>query len=302
MKTPVLFISHGAPTFALEPGALGPQLERLGECIVGVEAVLVISPHWQTPGVRVMTTPAPETIHDFGGFAPELYRLRYDVAGQPSVAARAASLLQQAGFDVAFDDRRGLDHGAWVPLRYLLPKAQTPVLQISMPHDLDPNGALQLGRALAPLRESGVLIVGSGSLTHNLYEVRKAASDDQAAYALEFARWARQAVAARDVESLLAYRRKAPHAQRAHPTEEHFLPLLVTLGASDSADAVTTIEGGMTYGVLSMDSYAWGLNEAQATPPTRDRHGSSEKRSHLSDAEIAAICHPLQFTSPQVQP
>jgi 4,5-DOPA dioxygenase extradiol len=261
MKTPVLFISHGAPTFALEPGMLGPELERLGERIAGVQAVLVISPHWQTRGIRVMTTIAPETIHDFGGFPAELYRLRYAVAGQPSLAMRAGSLLEQAGFSVSFDERRGLDHGTWVPMRHLLPKAQIPVFQISMPHDLDPHSALAFGRALAPLRQSGVLIVASGSLTHNLYEVRTGAQDE-ASYALEFARWVQEAVVTRDVERLLAYRREAPHAERAHPTEEHFLPLLVALGASDDADEVTSIEGGMTYGVLSMDSYAWGVDQS----------------------------------------
>lgn len=307
MKAPVMFISHGAPTFAIEPGVLGPQLERLGKRLAGLHAVLVISPHWQTSGIKVMTSPAPETLHDFGGFPAELYRLRYDVAGQPSLATRAAALLQEAGFTVEVDDRRGLDHGAWVPLRHMLPEARTPAFQVSMPHHLDTHGAVLLGRTLAPLRDSGVLILGSGSLTHNLHEFRTGATKESH-YAQEFARWVREAVVDRDTESLLAYQRKAPHALRAHPTQEHFLPLLVALGASAQTDDLVAIEGGMTYEVLSMDSYAWGIDESLQTSMTRNetRRVAApawlSESARLSERELAAICHPLQFTSPQVQP
>jgi 4,5-DOPA dioxygenase extradiol len=255
---PVLFISHGAPTFALEPGALGPRLTKLGEQLDGVAAVLVVSPHWQTPGVRVMATAAPETIHDFGGFPRALYEMRYPARGAPEVAAEAARLLRQAGFDVTLDERRGLDHGTWVPLRYLLPRGNVPVFQVSMPMDLDPAGAFRLGQALAPLRKRGVLIVGSGSLTHNLHEVRQDAVED-AKYAREFARWVADAVAAGARQRLVDYRRLAPHAERAHPTDEHFLPLMVAMGASAETETPERIEGGMTYGTLSMDSYAWGV-------------------------------------------
>lgn len=298
MKAPVLFISHGAPTFAIEPGALGPELERLAKRMAGIQAVLVVSPHWQTRNVKVMTTREPDTIHDFGGFAPELYRLRYAAAGQPEIAARAALLLQRAGFEVALDDTRGLDHGAWVPLRHMFPDASIPVFQVSMPHDLDAEGALHLGRALAPLRDSGVLIVGSGSLTHNLYEVA-ARTSTSARYAEEFAQWVREAVIRKDAQSVLSYRRQAPHAERAHPTAEHFLPLVVALGAASDADDVIAIDGGMTYGVLSMDSFAWGLGTHDSMRRLRERRGTDS--IDLPDDAVAAICHPLQFFSPQVQ-
>ena len=301
MKAPVMFISHGAPTFAIEPGVLGPRIERLGKRLTGLHAVLVISPHWQTRGIKVMTSPAPETLHDFGGFPAELYRLRYDVAGQPSLAMRAAALLQEAGFAVEVDDRRGLDHGAWVPLRHMLPEARTPVFQVSMPHDLDTHGALLLGRTLAPLRESGVLILGSGSLTHNLYEFRTGETKESH-YAKGFARWVREAVVDRDIESLLAYQHEAPHARRAHPTQEHFLPLLVALGASAQTDNLIAIDGGMTYGVLSMDSYAWGIDESLQPRMRGNKTRRVAVTAGLSESELAAICHPLQFTSPKVQP
>lgn len=252
---PSLFVSHGSPMFAVEPGQLGPRLAALGRSLEGVRAVLVVSPHWQTRGLRVMGTARPDTIHDFGGFPPVLYTLRYDVAGAPDVAEQAATLLANAGFAVAIDEQRGLDHGAWVPLRHLRPEGDLPVFQVSLPHDIDAAGALRLGAALAPLREQGVMIIGSGSMTHNLYEFRQHIQDPE--YAQQFADWIQAAVARRDVDGLVDYRRQAPHAQRAHPTEEHYLPLLVALGASRPEDASQFIEGGMTYGVLSMDSYLW---------------------------------------------
>jgi len=256
---PSMFISHGSPMFALEPGRLGPNLRAIGQSLRGITAVLVVSAHWQTRGVRVGTSPAPETIHDFGGFPPPLYALQYPAPGAPGLAQDAARLLVQASFEVTPDEHRGLDHGAWVPLRYLFPQADMPVFQVSLPQDIDAVGALRLGQALAALRERGVLVVGSGSLTHNLYEFRQHIRDPE--YAQEFADWVRAAVVARDVEALVDYRRRAPHGERAHPTEEHYLPLLVAMGASLGADATRLVEGGMTYGVLSMDSFGFGLPE-----------------------------------------
>jgi 4,5-DOPA dioxygenase extradiol len=257
---PSLFISHGSPMFALEPGLLGTNLRALGQSLRDVAAVLVVSPHWQPPDLRVGSSVAPETLHDFAGFPAPLYELQYPAPGAPALAQDAAHLLAQAGFEVVLDERRGLDHGAWVPLRHLFPDADKPVFQVSLPRDIDAAGALRLGRALAPLRERGVLIVGSGSLTHNLYEFRQHVHDPE--YAQEFADWVRDALAARDVAALIDYRRRAPHAARAHPSEEHYLPLLVAAGASDDRDATRLIEGGMTYDVLSMDSFAFGLPHA----------------------------------------
>jgi 4,5-DOPA dioxygenase extradiol len=263
---PSLFISHGSPMWALEPGLLGPALGRIGHTLTDLTAIVVVSPHWQTRGLRVTGTPAPETIHDFGGFPAPLYTLRYTPPGAPVLAADVARMLDDAGFDPAIDPQRGLDHGAWVPLRYLRPAADVPVLQVSLPHDIDAAGALRLGQALAPLRERGVLVVGSGSLTHNLYEFRQHIRDPE--YAQDFADWVAGAVRRRDVDALVHYRERAPHAARAHPTEEHYLPLLVAFGASHAAESATLIEGGMTYGVLSMDSFGFGMPEAATAHPT----------------------------------
>jgi 4,5-DOPA dioxygenase extradiol len=260
---PSLFISHGSPMFALEPGLLGPNLRAVGESLADITAVLVVSPHWQTRGVRVASSAAPETIHDFGGFPAPLYQLQYPAPGASAVAQDAARRLSDAGFEVALDERRGLDHGAWVPLRYLFPRADVPVFQVSLPQHIDAAGALRMGQALAPLRQRGVLVIGSGSLTHNLYEFRQYIRDPE--YAQAFVDWVRAAVAARDVAALVDYRRRAPYAERAHPTEEHYLPLLVATGASFATDAARLVEGGMTYGVLSMDSFAFGLPDAAHT-------------------------------------
>jgi 4,5-DOPA dioxygenase extradiol len=173
------------------------------------------------------------------------------------LAAEVVALLVAAGIEASVDARRGLDHGAWVPLRYIAPAADVPVLQVSLPHSIDTAGALRLGEALRPLRDAGVLVIGSGSLTHNLYEFRSHIADPD--YAQVFADWVAAAVARRDVAALVDYRARAPHAARAHPTEEHYLPLLVALGASDADEPGTVIAGGMTYGVLSMDSFGFGL-------------------------------------------
>ena len=260
-RAPALFVSHGAPTFALEPGLLGPRLTALGRQLANVAAVLVVSPHWQTTGpIRVMHAARPDTLHDFRGFPEPLYELQYPAPGAPAVARATVERLRASGLEAQVDDARPLDHGAWVPLRYLLPEASVPVFQVSLPRNLTPAGALELGQALAPLRERGVVILGSGSMTHNLAEFRGPVSDPE--YARDFAAWVQRAVTRGDIGALIDYRARAPHAARAHPTEEHYLPLLVALGAATPTEPVTPIDGGITHGILSMDCYAWGMNPA----------------------------------------
>jgi len=262
---PALFISHGAPTFALEPGLLGPRLSSIGERLDNVKALLVVSPHWQTEHTAIMTTPYPPTLHDYGGFPRELYRIEHPAIGHPALATEIGQSLADTGRHIQLDHRRGLDHGAWVPLRYLDPKAQIPSFQVSLRSNLDAAGAVRLGKALAPWRRQGVAIIGSGSLTHNLLEFRDGRADE-AAYTAEFTDWVRDAVVRRDVAELVDYRRLAPHARRAHPTQEHFLPLLVALGASFDEESVHVIDAGTTHGVLSMESYAWGLRQSGVVP------------------------------------
>lgn len=256
MKLPTLFISHGAPTFALEPHQLGLRLTELGRKLPVPQAILVFSPHWMTPDLRVGTSSKPRTIHDFGGFPRALYSLQYPVAGQPALAGKVMELLKGHGLNPIADEEMGLDHGAWVPLMHLYPRAEIPVFQVSMPARIDQNGAWALGQALAPLREEGVLLVGSGSLTHNLYEVRF--NDEHSdAYAAEFSGWVENTISEGDGVLLKDTILKAPHARRAHPTAEHLWPLMFAAGAAatDGKLQGTLIPGGILHGVLSMDSY-----------------------------------------------
>lgn len=252
---PALFISHGAPTFALTPGLLGPLLAALGQRLAQPRAILVLSPHWMSHGVEVMTTAAPTTVHDFGGFPRELYRLSYPAAGAPDVAAEALALLQAAGITARANDKQGFDHGAWVPLLHLYPEADIPVLQVSLPATADTRTVWALGQALAPLRQRGVLLLGSGGITHNLYDFRLG-QGEPLAYAEVFTNWVADNIAAGDLATLLDYRRQAPDATRAHPTDEHLLPLFFAIGAAgDDWTANQRLNGGIEFGMLNMDAY-----------------------------------------------
>jgi 4,5-DOPA dioxygenase extradiol len=252
---PLLFVSHGAPTFAIEPGLAGPKLAELGRELPKPDAIVVLSPHWMTRGeVSVTASTAPKTIHDFGGFPDALYQVSYPAPGAPELASHIVDLLQTAGWKSRLDPARGLDHGAWVPLLYLAPEADIPVVQVSMPATLDTRSAWQLGVALKPLREMNVLIVASGSLTHNLYEFRGATAHG-ADYVKQFAAWTARTLQAGTIDQLLDYKQYAPSAERAHPTDEHFLPLFIALGAAGNSYQTMVLDGGITHGVLAMDSY-----------------------------------------------
>lgn len=252
---PVLFVSHGAPTFAVEPGLAGAALNSLGKELPPPRAVVILSPHWRSSrGIRATASPQPETVHDFGGFPDALYQLRYSAPGDPALAKSIVETLVAAGWDAEIDDRRGWDHGAWVPLLHLLPSADVPVVQVSMPASLDPVSALRLGEALNPLRSEDILIVASGSLTHNLYEFRSS-GQNAAPYVEGFANWTASALAQKDIQGLINYREEAPDGVRAHPTDEHFLPLFIALGAAGPDYHLRVLKGGVVHGVLSMDSY-----------------------------------------------
>ncbi len=270
-RLPSLFISHGAPTFALEPGLAGAQLRALGKAFGAAlpkpKAVLIVSPHWITREPEISGAARPETTYDFGGFDPALLKLKYPANGHPMLAARAADVLRSQGWAATVNPEQGLDHGAWVPLMHLFPAHDIPVFQASMPYRLNAQSAFDYGRALRQLGEEGVLVLGSGSLTHNLHEFRMdpqrfapqpAQPGAREHYAEVFSAWVREAVRAGDEARLLSTLQSAPHAARAHPTSDHFLPLLVAFGAAPSALPVTVMQGGITHGMLSMESYVFG--------------------------------------------
>jgi 4,5-DOPA dioxygenase extradiol len=255
-RLPTLFVSHGAPTFATEPGPAGRALATLGRLLPHPEAVLVVSPHWQTPAPTVTTAARPATIHDFAGFDPALYRLTYPAPGHPALAATAVERLREAGWDARTDPERGLDHGAWTPLLHLYPEADVPVFQVSLPVGLDGESAVALGRALAPLADEGVLIMGSGGVTHNLGDFMDRTADT--GYVAEFAAWVRRTVAAGDAATLNRALELGPQANRAHPSPEHFWPLVIAAGAAPALQPVTVIEGGIQHRILAMDAFVFG--------------------------------------------
>ena len=259
MNMPTLFISHGAPTMALQPGAAGEALRRLGARLPKPTGILMVSAHWETHAPSVSSATQPETIHDFFGFPPPLYELRYPAPGAPDLARRAAQLLNQAGIAATLDAQRGLDHGAWVPLRYLRPNADVPVTQLSIQPQLSPLHHYRVGEALRPLTAEGVLIVGSGSLTHNLGEFRLR-GEDVPSYVRGFQEWVRKALEDGDCSALMDYRKLAPDAVRAHPTDEHFLPLFVALGAQGGG-TVRRYTDEVTFGVIAMDGYVFGMEQ-----------------------------------------
>lgn len=260
-ELPTLFVPHGAPTFALQPGAAGAMLANLAHDLNGVKAILMVSAHWDTDTPALSIASRPETIHDYYGFPQVLYSIRYPATGAVSCAMEARTLLEEAGFPVNLDPLRGLDHGAWIPLRLMFPEADVPVFTLSLQSHLGTAHHYRLGQALAPLRQAGVLIVGSGNLTHNLMHFGMLRGADQTpGYVTDLQRWMHDRLVAADTDALLDYRTQAPGAAIAHPTDEHLLPLYVAMGAAGPAFAAEHLYSGIEHNMLAMDAYAFHAN------------------------------------------
>jgi len=256
---PSLFVSHGAPTLMIDPSPARDFLAGLGASLEPPKAILVISAHFNAPRPTLTAAAQPETIHDFGGFPDELYRMQYPAPGAPDLAARIALALNAAGFDAATHPARGLDHGAWVPLMLLYPEADIPVLQLSISMNQSPQWHYELGKALRPLRDEGVLIIGSGGATHNLRAVFSGSyrlDSPPPPWVSDFAGWLAQHVEAGDHAAILSAVGSAPHGRENHPTMDHILPLFVALGAGDDGPG-QRLHHSTTYGVLAMDTYAF---------------------------------------------
>ena len=259
---PTLFLGHGAPTLPLTDTpakrfleGLGPEIDRQHG---RPRAILVASAHWETETPEVNAPAMNDTIHDFYGFPPALYQMRYPAPGSAALAERASDLLCAAGLPNGTDHVRGLDHGAWVPLTMMYPNADIPVAQISVQSRLGPAHHLQLGRALAALRAEGVLVIGSGSLTHDLRRFGRHRIDDASPPdVVAFADWFDAAMAENRTGDLLAYRRLAPNAVVNHPSEEHLLPAFVAMGAAGETPRAERLHASATHGVLRMDVFAF---------------------------------------------
>jgi 4,5-DOPA dioxygenase extradiol len=255
-KLPSVFVSHGSPMHALEPGAAGEAWKALGSRLGKPKAIVIASAHWETNIPMLTGNEKPETIHDFYNFPEALYRLRYPAAGAPQVAQKAQALLKSAGFTAAIDGCRGLDHGAWSPLLYMYPDADVPVVQLAVQPPLGTRHHLAVGRALRPLADEGVLVIGSGHMTHNLRDWARGSGAAQP-YATNFQRWVKEKIEAHDYDSLADYRSLSPEGVRSHPTDEHFLPLFVALGAAPENTRAERIYNDVEAGVLAMDAYVF---------------------------------------------
>jgi 4,5-DOPA dioxygenase extradiol len=255
-RLPALFISHGAPTLVLEPGPTRAFLARLGSGLERPKAILSLSAHWETAVPAISLARQPETIHDFYGFPEALYAMRYPAPGAPELAVRAASLLTGCGIAAATEEDRGLDHGTWVPLRLMYPEADIPVTQLSVQSRLGPAHHWRVGEALRPLRDEGVLIIASGSVTHNLRESRHHRYDSPPpVWVSGFNDWLHDRVVSMDRTALQQYRSLAPHAVRNHPSEEHLLPLFAAAGAATPGSRPQRLHAAYTGGVIGMDAY-----------------------------------------------
>ncbi len=275
MDLPSLFVSHGSPMIALEPGAAGAFMQRLGPAIDAAfgrpRAVLAVSAHTAARQPFLLAAARHETVHDFGGFPPALYALRYDAPGAPTLAVDVEAKLAAAGIAAPRIDEGGLDHGIWTVLRYLYPQADVPVLPLALVPDMPPAQLFALGEALAALRAEGVLVLGTGSITHNLRlafaarpprtDVRHDADTTASGEIPEsraFRSWFAERSAALDWDALFDYRRRAPHAALMHPTDEHLLPWYVAAGAGGRSAAPLRLYEGVSLSSLGMDSYAFG--------------------------------------------
>ena len=255
---PPVFISHGSPMLLLEPGRAGPAWRALAQDLPQPRAILAVSAHWNTAAPAVSATLQPETIHDFFGFPQSLYELDYLPPGAPDLAAEVAALLP----GIRVDRQRGLDHGAWSPLRFMYPAADIPVIQLAVMPQTDAEAHFRLGQMLHPLIRQGVLILASGGLTHNLRDIVADAADGEALpYVGEFRDWFVGALSQRDLPTLFDYRRQAPHAVRAHPSAEHLLPLYVALGAAGADAVAQTAYRDCQQGALALDAFAFAAGQ-----------------------------------------
>jgi 4,5-DOPA dioxygenase extradiol len=260
---PTLFISHGSPMLAVVDSAARRFLKDLGPRLPAPTAVVVVSAHYDAPTTEVTAALRPETIHDFGGFPDELYRLRYPASGDPDLARDIVARLTAAALPARLAPTRGLDHGAWIPLSLMFPRAEMPVLQVSIDSTGTPEQHFALGRALRSLRDAGALVLGSGGATHNLalYVHARGRDDDSTPpeWVEAFNEWTAGAIVARRLDDLFRYSERAPYAAQNHPTAEHFLPLFVTLGAAYDEEKGVRIHSSYDRGLLSLDAYAFGL-------------------------------------------
>lgn len=256
-RLPTLFISHGSPMEALDAGSTGQAWRRIADVMPRPAAIVMLSAHWSSPVTLVGAAARLDTIHDFYGFPAPLYELQYPAHGAPGLAQSLCAHLQAQAWPARLDAQRGLDHGAWVPLRYMYPDADVPVVPVSIDARQGLEFHLRLGQAISGAIDNDVLLVGSGSLTHNLQDFR-AGADGIPDYVPDFQHWVYDRLQDGKTAELLNYRCLAASGVRAHPTEEHLMPLFVALGAAAGNGAAPAMQrefAEVDHGILAMDVY-----------------------------------------------
>jgi 4,5-DOPA dioxygenase extradiol len=262
MTQPTLFVSHGSPMLALTPSPAREFLAGLAATLERPKAIVAVSAHFTTREPAVVADPKPPMIYDFGGFPDELYRMVYPAPGDPVVANEVAAMLTAARLRPTVVRERGFDHGTWVPLSVIWPEADVPIVQLAIQPYENAAYHLSLGRAIAGLRQQDILVVGTGAMTHNLRELMsgglKPIDAPAEEWAVAFADWVADKAAAGASGDLADYERQAPSATRAHPSDDHFLPFFVALGAAGEGARGERIHASIEYGALSMDAYRFG--------------------------------------------
>jgi 4,5-DOPA dioxygenase extradiol len=259
---PSLFISHGSPDTVISDTKARAFLLNYADNLPKPDAIVVVSAHFEAGGVAVSGDEKPVTIHDFGGFSPQLYQIQYPAPGSTLLAEEIVETLRAKGFASGVVFNRGFDHGTWTPLLLMYPSADVPVVQVSVDPHAGPEHHYRLGLALSGLRERNILVIGSGSFTHNLHKAfaamrkgnRFACAED---WVTQFVGWMGDKLVHGDIDALLAYRKKAPYGVENHPTDEHLMPLYAAMGAAGEAWKAECIHNSMEFGVLSMDAYAF---------------------------------------------
>ncbi len=257
---PTLYISHGSPMVMLENSAARDFLSGYGRELGAPRAILVASAHFEARAPLLTADREPEMIYDFGGFPRALFEMQYPAPGSPELALRAANMLGEAGIAARPVEGRGFDHGTWVPLKLMYPQADIPVVQLSIQTNLGGEHHVALGRALAPLREEGVLIIGSGSITHNLRELmrtRAAIDAPTPDWVMKFDEWVLEKTTTGALDDIAHYLERAPYARENHPSADHYLPLPFAMAAAGEGARGRRVHSSCQYGVLMMDAYAF---------------------------------------------
>lgn len=253
---PSLFVGHGAPDLLISDIPAGDFLSELGSRLIRPRGIVVISAHWSTSDLQMTAPTTLQTIHDFNGWPSELYDIEYPASGAEWLNTQLAEALAETNYPVCIGSRQGLDHGAWVPLSLMYPDADIPIVQLSLLKEASPEQHFKIGQALDTLRHNGVLILGSGGLVHNLRSLKPEGSSAEN-WAQSFDNWLFEQLEARELQALFSFANKAQYAQRAHPTDEHLMPLFVSMGAGWSDGQSYQVHQSFSYGNLSMTSYAF---------------------------------------------